>query len=149
MVERVAGRATVSVAEYQRLERNLAELAEQFEAANEVLSAMVHSSADPEAVMTIIVESARRLCRSQAAQLYVLENGVYQLIKAVGLSEKSIRFIAEHPMPVDRGTLLGRVGTGPHNTADRRRSGGPRLQPPRPPEGCRVQDHHGSADAPR
>jgi signal transduction histidine kinase/ActR/RegA family two-component response regulator len=110
MVERAAGEATVSVAEYQRLERNLAVLAEQFEAANEVLSAMVHSSADPEVVMTTIVESARRLCRSQAAQLYVLEDGVYQLIKAVGLSEESIRFIAEHPMPVDRGTLIGRVG---------------------------------------
>jgi signal transduction histidine kinase/CheY-like chemotaxis protein len=110
MVERAARRATVSVAEYQRLERNLAVLADQFEAANEVLSAMVHSSADPEAVMTTIVESARRLCRSQAAQLYVLENGVYQLIKAVGLSEESIRFIADHPMPMDRGTLIGRVG---------------------------------------
>ena len=112
MVEGAPARATgtVTVAEYQRLERNIAVLAEQFDAANEVLSALVHSSADPEAVMTTIVESARRLCRAQAAHLYVLENGVYQLTKAVGLSEESIRFIAEHPMPVDRDTLVGRVG---------------------------------------
>ena len=31
------------------------------------------------------------------------------MIKAVGLSEESIQYMAEHPMPLDRDTLIGRV----------------------------------------
>ena len=103
-------RDSVSVEEHERLRRDFDALRDQFEAADEVLSAMGRSAADPETVLTTIVESARRLCRSQAAHLYLLEDGVYQLIKSTGLTEESIRFIAEHPMPVDRDTLIGRVG---------------------------------------
>jgi signal transduction histidine kinase/CheY-like chemotaxis protein len=100
----------VSVEEHERLRRDMDALREQFEAADEVLSAMGRSAADPDTVLTTIVESARRLCRSQAAYLCRLEGRVYQLIKSTGLTEESIRFIAEHPMPVDRDTLIGRVG---------------------------------------
>jgi signal transduction histidine kinase/CheY-like chemotaxis protein len=104
------GQETVSLEEHERLRRDFFALTEQFEAADEVLSAMGRSAADPETVLTTIVESARKLCRSQAAHLYLLEDGVYRLIKSTGLTEESIRFIAEHPMPVDRDTLIGRVG---------------------------------------
>ena len=45
-----------------------------------------------------------------AAHLYLLDAGVYQLIKAVGMSEESIAYVTEHPMPLDRDTLIGRVG---------------------------------------
>ena len=101
---------SVSVEEHERLRRDFDALRDQFEAADEVLSAMGRSAADPDAVLTTIVESARRLCRSHAAHLYVLRDGVYELIKSTGLTEASITFIAEHPMPVDRDTLIGRVG---------------------------------------
>jgi signal transduction histidine kinase/ActR/RegA family two-component response regulator len=101
---------TVSGAEHEELQRNYAALADQLEAANEMLAAVGRSGGDPGTVLTTIVQSARRLCRSDAAHLYVLEDGVYRLIKSVGLSDESIRFIAEHPMPVNRDTLIGRVG---------------------------------------
>ncbi len=100
---------TVSAAEHERLESDFAALADQFEAANEVLSAMGRSAGDPDTVLTTVVESARRLCRSQAAHLYLLEDGVFRVIKAVGLSEESIRIITENPHPLDRRTLVGRV----------------------------------------
>ena len=103
-------RDSATTDEPERLRRDLDALRDQFEAADEVLSAMGRSASDPEAVLTTIVESARRLCRSDAAHLYLVEDGVYQLIKSVGLTEQSIRFIAEHPMPIDRDTLIGRVG---------------------------------------
>jgi signal transduction histidine kinase/CheY-like chemotaxis protein len=109
MEDRRAGE-TVSVEEHDRLRRDFAALQEQFEAADGVLSAMGRSAGDPEAVLTTIVESARRLCRSQAAYLCLLEDGFYRLITSTGLSEESIRFIAEHPMPLERDTLMGRVG---------------------------------------
>jgi signal transduction histidine kinase/ActR/RegA family two-component response regulator len=96
--------------ERQRLQGELTALTDQFAAANEVLSAVGRSAGDPDAVLTTIVESARRLCRSQAAQLYLLEGGYYQLSKAVGLSPEATRYLIDHPTPVDRATLIGRVG---------------------------------------
>lgn len=110
MLERAQDTGSVKVAERERLEQSHAALRDQFEAANEVLVALGRSAGDPDTVLTTVVESARRLCQSQAAHLYLLENGVYRLIKAVGLSKESAAYIAEHPMPMDRDTLIGRVG---------------------------------------
>ncbi|HET6561897.1 MAG TPA: GAF domain-containing protein [Marmoricola sp.] len=101
---------TVSAGEHEALLRNHAALVDQFDAVNEVLSAVGRSGGDPDTVLTTIVDSARRLCRSDAAHVYILEDGVYELIKAVGVSDASLAFIADHPMPVDRDTLIGRVG---------------------------------------
>jgi signal transduction histidine kinase/ActR/RegA family two-component response regulator len=106
-----AGRgAPVDVDEYDRLRRDLAALQDQFEAADEVLSAMGRSAADPDTVLATIVESARRLCRSDSALLYLLEDGVYELITSTRVADRSIAYIADHPMPLDRDTLIGRVG---------------------------------------
>jgi signal transduction histidine kinase/ActR/RegA family two-component response regulator len=109
MVEPAVTGGTVSAKKYERLRRSHAALQDQFDAANEVLSAVGRSAGDADTVLTTIVESARRLCRSDAAHLYLLEDGVFKLIKAVGLSGESIAYIAEHPMPMDRQTLIGRV----------------------------------------
>jgi signal transduction histidine kinase/ActR/RegA family two-component response regulator len=101
----------VSREEHEQLRRDLAALQEQFEAADEVLSAMGRSASDPEAVLNTIVESARRLCRSETAFLYLLQDdGFYELITSTGASDETIRFIEAHPMPLDRETLIGRVG---------------------------------------
>ena len=105
-----AAHGVVSVEVHERLLQDLAVLRDQFEAADEVLSVMGRSAADPDRVLSTIVESARRLCRSDAAHLYLLRDGTYELNTSTGLSDESITFIAEHPMPVDRETLVGRVG---------------------------------------
>jgi signal transduction histidine kinase len=110
MVEPVVTAGMVSADEYERLRRSYAALQEQFDAANEVLAAVGRSAGDADTVLTTIVESACRLCRSDAAHLYLLDDGVYKLIKSVGQSEESIAYIAKHPMPMDRETLIGRVG---------------------------------------
>jgi signal transduction histidine kinase/ActR/RegA family two-component response regulator len=106
----VSSARSVSAEEHERLLANHAALSDQFRAANEVLSAIGRSAGDADTVLTTIVESARRLCRSDAAHIYLNEGGVYRLIKAVGLTEESIAYIADHPMPIDRDTLIGRVG---------------------------------------
>ena len=110
MVDPVVTTGTVSAEEHERLRRSYAALQDQFDAASEVLAAVGRSAGDTDTVLTTIVESACRLCRSDAAHLYLLDQGVYQLIKAVGLSEETIAYIAEHPMPMNRETLIGRVG---------------------------------------
>ncbi|GAA1645617.1 hypothetical protein GCM10009744_40510 [Kribbella alba] len=109
MVERAPAAGAVSLMEHERLLRNFAALNEQFEAANEVLFAVGRSAGDPDTVLTTIVESARRLSRSQAAHLYLLEDGLYRMIKGIGLSEESTRYMTGHPVPRDRTTLVGRV----------------------------------------
>ena len=81
----------VDAQEHARVLSNYAALTDQFAAANEVLSALGRAAGDPDAVLTTVVESARRLCRSDAAHLYVLEEGVYRLIKSVGVSDESVR----------------------------------------------------------
>ncbi|MCY4726432.1 GAF domain-containing protein [Nocardioides sp. STR2] len=71
---------------------------------------MGRSTADPEAVLTTIVENARRLCRSEAAHLYLVEGDTFRLRMTVGLSEASRQVLTEHPITMDRETLTGRVG---------------------------------------
>ena len=112
MAERtpLPAQGSVSAAEHERLRRDYAALKGQFDAADEVLTALGRSAGDPVAVLATVVESACRLCRAQAAILYLLEGGLYRVITSVGLSDESIRLIAEHPMPVNRDTLIGRVG---------------------------------------
>ena len=100
----------VSRDDYQQLQHSYDALHEQFTAADEVLSALARSAGDPDTVLATIVESARRLCRADAAHLYVLEGGFYRPIRAVGISDEALRVITEHPMPVNRDTLIGRVG---------------------------------------
>ncbi|MCW2736691.1 GAF domain-containing protein [Nocardioides sp.] len=101
---------TVSAAEHERLRRDHDALRDRFEATAEVLEAMGRSTADPDAVLTTIVENARRLCGSEAAHLYLLEDGTFRLMRTVGLSEESRRLLTEHPIAMDRETLTGRVG---------------------------------------
>ncbi|RYP89038.1 GAF domain-containing protein [Nocardioides guangzhouensis] len=112
MAERtpLPAQGTVSAAEHERLRRDFAALKGQFDAADEVLTALGRSAGDPDAVLATIIESACRLCRAQAAILYLLEGGQYRVITSVGLSDESIRLIAERPIPVNRDTLIGRVG---------------------------------------
>src|SRR4051794_19583549 len=102
--------APVSVEDHERLLQDLAALREQFEAADEVLSAMGRSATDPDTVLSTIVGSARRLCRSDAANLYLLRDGIYEMNQTVGIPESAVTYITEHPLPLDRHTLLGRVG---------------------------------------
>lgn len=102
--------STISAEEHELLLANHAALRDQFMAADEVLSALGRSAGDADAVLSAIVQSACRLCRSDAAHVYLNEDGVYRLIKAVGVTEESIEYIADHPMPINRDTLIGRVG---------------------------------------
>ena len=141
---------TVDAQEHARVLKNFVDLSDQFAAANEVLSALGRSAGDPDAVLTTVVESARRLCRSQAAHLYVLEDGVLpadQGGRAVRGVDSST--IADHPIPLDRETLLGRVALDrrAQQIADVLADAG--LRPARPAARGRVPHDHGRADAPR
>jgi signal transduction histidine kinase len=109
VVDPIVTTGTVSAEEFEQLRRSHVALQDQLDAVTEVLAAVGRFAGDADAVLTTIVESASRLCRSDAAHLYLLEDGVFALIKAVGVSKETIDYIAEHPMPINRATLIGRV----------------------------------------
>jgi signal transduction histidine kinase/ActR/RegA family two-component response regulator len=95
--------------EFRRLQRDFTDATEQFAAMNEVLTALGRSASDPDAVLDSVVESARRLCRCEAAAAYLIEGDHFVLASSVGLSSEFVRRIGEQPFTIDRATLLGRV----------------------------------------
>ena len=142
---------TVDAQEHARVLKNYVDVSDQLAAANEVLSAMGRSAGDPDAVLTTVVESARRLCRSYAARLYVLEDGVYRLIKAVGASRRvGSGSSPEQPDPAGPGDA-----PRPGRSSTARPSRSPTCWPTRSTAGfdlqrvARVSDDHGGTDDPR
>ena len=110
MVENATGAEVVSAERYAALQRDHVALKRQFAAANEMLSALGRFAGDPDQVLHTILDSACRLCRSDAALLYLLEDGVYRLTCAVGVSDDALAYMADHPLVLDRRSLSGRVG---------------------------------------
>lgn len=76
---------------------------------NEVLTALGRSTSDPDAVLDTIVESARRLCRGEAAAIMLIEGDRFALASSVGFSTEYVSHVAAHPFALDRASLLGRV----------------------------------------
>ncbi|MET0829613.1 MAG: GAF domain-containing protein, partial [Microbacterium sp.] len=106
----ISGRGQqVSEEEHLSLQRDYTDATEQFAAMNEVLIALGRSASDPDAVLDSVVESARRLCRCDAAAAYLIDGDHFALATSVGLSSEFVSRIGEHPFKIDRATLLGRV----------------------------------------
>jgi len=101
--------STPSADDHGSLLRDYVDATEQFKAANEVLAALGRSTSDPEAVLHTVMESARRLCGSQAAQVYLIEGSAFRLASSVGLSEEFVRYLTDFPLKLDRGSLVGRA----------------------------------------
>jgi hypothetical protein len=105
-----AQRAAADDPELERVRRDLVDLREQFAAASEVLVSLGQSSSDNDAVLDTLVSSVCRLCRGDAAMVFLPDGPCYRLARSTGLSGEYVRFIGEHPVAADRRTLVGRVG---------------------------------------
>ena len=97
-------------AEIARLNRDLDEARQQLAATSEVLTALGRSASDPELVLGTVVESARRLCKADVAQVHLVEDNVYRLASFSGLSDEYLDFLNRNPVRADRRSLVGRVG---------------------------------------
>lgn len=91
------------------LQRGYTDATEQFAAMNEVLLALGRSASDPDSALDTIVESARRLCRSDAAHVYLIDGNQFVLSSWVGVPDEMVSYIAAHPLRIDRASLVGRV----------------------------------------
>jgi signal transduction histidine kinase/DNA-binding response OmpR family regulator len=97
-------------AEIERLADELAEVREQLGATSEVLAVIGRSASDLEAVLETVVESARQLCGADAGQVFLVDGDRYRLAYGSGTTAEYREFIANNPVVLDRGTLVGRVG---------------------------------------
>jgi len=99
--------------DYDELRRDLLAAREQFAATNEVLTALGRNATDPDAALGTIVESARRLCRAQVAQIYRVDGEYFRLSKGIGLTDDVAEYLTTHPLlTLDPSALVGRVGLG-------------------------------------
>jgi signal transduction histidine kinase/CheY-like chemotaxis protein len=98
-----------TAAEIGRLGDELAEAREQLAATSEVLAVIGRSASDLDGVLETVVESARRLCAADVGQVFLVDGDRYQFAHGSGMTPESREFIANNPVALDRGTLIGRV----------------------------------------
>ena len=103
-------RAPVEAAGDVGRDRELRDAREQVVATEEILAALGRAGADPSEILDRIVDRAARLCRADAGQLYLLEDGLLRLSRASGsVPEEFRRYLTDHPVQRNRQSLIGRV----------------------------------------
>ena len=102
---------SVSRAEYDRLRHAYDDATDQFAATNAVVTALGESAVDPDAVLESVVESTRRLCRSQAATVYLVDGDHFALASSVGPIAGLRHYLEEHPIRMDRDSIVGRAAS--------------------------------------
>ena len=96
------------------LRRELRQAQDHLAATDRVLRALGRSSSDFHDVFRTVVESAMRLCRGDAVQLFLAEPDGFRLAWHGGVSEDYLAFMAGHPITRGRGSLVGRVALTRH-----------------------------------
>jgi signal transduction histidine kinase/DNA-binding response OmpR family regulator len=109
VVDAKGGERGTGQADLERLQSELAEVKEQLFATSDVLTAIGRSASDVDAVLGTVVDSARRLCHADVAQIHLVEGEIVKLARSSGLSEAGVDFMARHPVGPDRQSLIGRV----------------------------------------
>src|SRR5215471_10738426 len=96
-------------AKLERLADELAEVREQLGATSEVLAVIGRSASDLERVLGTVVESARKLCGADSGQVFLVDGDRHRLAYGSGITAEYREIIANNPVVLDRGTLVGRV----------------------------------------
>ena len=85
------------LSELQTRTRELQELLEYQTATSEVLGVISRSPNEVQPVLDTIVRTAQRLCESDRAQFFMLENGKYCLAAYIGTNPEFLRYLSEEP----------------------------------------------------
>jgi GAF domain-containing protein/CheY-like chemotaxis protein len=91
------------------LTRELDEARQQQTATADVLKVLSRSTFDLQLVLDTIVQTAARLCDAEFAIIFKLQDNKYQIAASNNAAATFIQHAFEHPIPIGRGSLIGRT----------------------------------------
>ena len=100
--------------ELQNRTDDLTESLQQQTATSDVLRVISRSPTNIQPVLDAILETAGRLCESEYALFFRLHDGKYHLAGSNNAKADYIKYLSEHPISVDRGTVIGRTAVERH-----------------------------------
>ena len=100
--------------ELQNRTDDLTESLQQQTATSDVLRVISRSPTNIQPVLDAILETAGRLCESEYALFFRLHDGKYHLAGSNNAKADYIKYLYEHPISVDRGTVVGRTAVERH-----------------------------------
>src|SRR5262245_57084992 len=103
-----AAQAVIAI-ENARLLSELRESLQQQTATADVLKVISRSTFDLQTVLDTLVESAARLCEADMASVNREKETAYQQVASYGQSPEFQAYMATHPIPAGRGSVVGRT----------------------------------------
>jgi GAF domain-containing protein len=103
-----AAQAVIAI-ENARLLSELRESLQQQTATADVLRVISSSPTNIQPVLEAIVRTAGELCASEYSIFFRLKEGQYNVVCSNNAEAEYIRYLAEHPISIDRGSLIGRA----------------------------------------
>jgi two-component system, NtrC family, sensor kinase len=108
LVTNFARQAVIAI-ENTRLLKELRESLQQQTATADVLKVISRSTFDLQAVLDTLVASAARLCEADRATINRQHGSAFQQVANYGQTPEHAAFMATHPIPAGRGSLVGRT----------------------------------------